>query len=180
MCRGAIHRSKLNTLVSGKLRSVCVLFQEGGIHIGSVLAVFIVTFLPPAVLHLLYMWFFLLLLLFQIRLWQRDTVTFSTLWSFVLARSMYLFLVRRQLHKMMRRTLRGLGGIIFGHSSQQSCSFLTVRNNWLYCAPQGQMWHRLQLPPGWRKSCKCVHNIVFRWQAPAFCVIQPIEKTISR
>lgn len=30
---------------------------------------------------------------------------------------------------MMRRTLRGLGGTIFGHSSQRSCSFLTVRNN---------------------------------------------------
>lgn len=123
MCRGAIRHFKLNTLVSGKLWSDCVLFQEGGIRIWSVFSIFIVKFLSPAVLRLLYVFFF-----------PDPTVTTTHLYQifhimvFVLVHSMCLFLVKRQLHKMMLRTMRRLGGIIFSYSSQQWCSFLTVRN----------------------------------------------------
>lgn len=101
MCRGAIRRFKLNTLVSGKLWSVCVLFQEGGIQIWSVFAIFIAC-----------MCFFLFFL-------PDPTVTTRHLHQifhimvFVLVHSMRLLLVKRQLHKMMSRTMRRLGGIFF-------------------------------------------------------------------
>lgn len=101
---------------------------------------------------------------------------------FVLVHSMRLFLVKRQLHKMMLRTMRRLGGIFFfsSRSSQQSCSFLTVHNNSLYCAPQGQMWHWLQLPRARGKTARvCVLNIVFWWQALGLLCYSAHWKTIS-
>lgn len=43
--------------------------------------------------------------------------------------SMRLFLAKRQLHKMMSRSMRRLAGITFSRSSQQSYGFPAVRNN---------------------------------------------------
>lgn len=50
----------------------------------------------------------------QIQLWQRDTsIWFLHIMVFVFKRSMRLFLAKRQLHKMMLRTMGRLGGIGF-------------------------------------------------------------------
>lgn len=99
---------------------------------------------------------------------------------FVLVHSMRLFLVKRQLHKMMLRTMRRLGGIFFfsSRSSQQSCSFLTVHNNSVFIV-------RLKVKcdigfnfPGLEEKLRvCVCSILsFGDKRLAFCVIQPIEK----
>lgn len=102
ICRGALHSFKLNTLVSGKLWSGYVLFQEGGIQIGSSFPIFILKFLTPTVLHLLYVSFFPL----QIQLWKLNQQQWDAaikishiMLFFVLTRSMCLFLAGRQLHK---------------------------------------------------------------------------------
>lgn len=105
-----------------------VLFQEGGIQIWSIFAVFIAKFLSPAALHLLSVCFF-----FPDPTVKIESTTMRHLRQifhimfFVFTRSVCLFLARRQLHKMMLRSMRRLGGIIFSHSSQQSYSFFCMK-----------------------------------------------------
>lgn len=103
---------------------LCDLFQEGGIQIWSLFAIFIVKFLSPAVLHFLYVFFFSWS---SCENWignnEAPPSNFPHYVVFVLMHSVCLLLVKRQLHNMMLRSMRGLGGIIFSHSSQQSYSF---------------------------------------------------------
>lgn len=83
---------------------------------------------------------------------QRDTsVKFATLSSSLYSHSMGMFLVRRQLQKIMLRCMRRLERIVFSHSSCVIVSLYKI-TLCLYSAPQGQTWQRRPTSTGksWR------------------------------